>query len=137
MSPRPADEWRANNSSGRRQSSGLFGLARIVPPSLLGFAITNGFTFGLDPAILAGLHGGLRLRKGRPREPAPIGIEFEHAAGGGGSRAAGRIPALHRRCENQTAADNGRPRGLCGAGLFQTGELTDGERGENWGDRAR
>ena len=37
-----------------------FGLAGILPPSLLGFAIINGFTFGLDLGLLITLHGGLR-----------------------------------------------------------------------------
>jgi putative flippase GtrA len=37
-----------------------FGLAGIVPPSLLGFAVINGFTFGLDLGLLITLHGGLR-----------------------------------------------------------------------------
>lgn len=33
-----------------------WGLSRIVPPSLLGFAIINGFTFGVDMALLTVLH---------------------------------------------------------------------------------
>lgn len=37
-----------------------FGLARVVPPSLLGYVIINGFTFCVDLALLTGLHGGLR-----------------------------------------------------------------------------
>jgi putative flippase GtrA len=36
-----------------------FGLSRLVPPSLLGFVIINGFTFGVDLALLTVLHGGL------------------------------------------------------------------------------
>lgn len=36
-----------------------FGLARIVPPSLLGYAIINGSTFACDLALLTALHGGL------------------------------------------------------------------------------
>ena len=36
-----------------------FGLAGIVPPSLLGFAVINGFTFALDLGLLTTLHGGL------------------------------------------------------------------------------
>jgi putative flippase GtrA len=37
-----------------------FGLAGIIPPSLLGFAVINGFTFALDLGLLITLHGGLR-----------------------------------------------------------------------------
>lgn len=36
-----------------------FGLSRLVPPSLLGFAIINGFTFGVDLALLTVFRGGL------------------------------------------------------------------------------
>ena len=36
-----------------------FGLAGIIPPSLLGFAVINGFTFTLDLGLLTALHGGL------------------------------------------------------------------------------
>ncbi len=35
-----------------------FGLGRVVAPTLLGFAIINGFTFGVDLAILTLCHGG-------------------------------------------------------------------------------
>lgn len=40
-----------------------WGLSRIVPPSLLGFAIINGFTFAVDIALLTILHSlvGLAL----------------------------------------------------------------------------
>jgi putative flippase GtrA len=37
-----------------------FGLSRIVPPSLLGFAVINGFTFGVDIALLTVLHSVLQ-----------------------------------------------------------------------------
>jgi putative flippase GtrA len=37
-----------------------FGLARIVAPSLLGFAVINLFTFAVDLLLLTTLHGGLR-----------------------------------------------------------------------------
>ena len=37
-----------------------FGLAGIVPPSLLGFAVINGCTFAVDLGLLTILHGGLR-----------------------------------------------------------------------------
>ncbi|MFC5105817.1 GtrA family protein [Kibdelosporangium philippinense] len=36
-----------------------FGLSRIVPPSLLGFAVINSFTFGVDLLLLFLLHGVL------------------------------------------------------------------------------
>ncbi|GAA1031709.1 MULTISPECIES: GtrA family protein [Amycolatopsis] len=36
-----------------------FGLSRIVAPSFLGFAVINGFTFGVDLALLTLFHGGL------------------------------------------------------------------------------
>ncbi len=38
-----------------------FGLNKIVPPSLPGFAVINGFTFGVDLTILSLLHGWLPL----------------------------------------------------------------------------
>jgi len=37
-----------------------FGLAGIVAPSLLGFAVINLFTFAVDLLLLTALHGGLR-----------------------------------------------------------------------------
>ena len=49
-----------------------FGLARIVPPSLLGFAIINGFTFGVDLLLLTVLHGELRL-------PLPLAVTAAYA----------------------------------------------------------
>jgi putative flippase GtrA len=36
-----------------------FGLARVVPPTLLGYAVVNGGTFTLDLLLLSALHGGL------------------------------------------------------------------------------
>jgi len=44
-----------------------FGLAGILPPSLLGFAIINSFTFTIDLGVLTTLHGGLRW-------PLPVSI---------------------------------------------------------------
>jgi putative flippase GtrA len=44
-----------------------FGLAGIVPPSLLGFAVINSFTFAVDLGLLTTLHGGLRW-------PLPVSI---------------------------------------------------------------
>ncbi|WP_307832181.1 GtrA family protein [Prauserella cavernicola] len=36
-----------------------FGLARIVPPTFLGFVLINSFTFGVDLVLLTLLHGAL------------------------------------------------------------------------------
>ena len=44
-----------------------FGLAGIVAPSLLGFAVINLFTFSVDLLLLTALHGGLRW-------PLPVSI---------------------------------------------------------------
>ena len=44
-----------------------FGLAEILPPSLLGFVVINGFTFTVDLGILTTLHSGLRW-------PLPVSI---------------------------------------------------------------
>ena|SRR5690349_3113094 len=38
-----------------------FGLSRVVAPSFLGFTLINGFTFGVDLLLLAGLRSGLGL----------------------------------------------------------------------------
>jgi putative flippase GtrA len=38
-----------------------FGLAHVVAPSFLGFALINGFTFGIDLLLLAVLRSGLGL----------------------------------------------------------------------------
>ena len=38
-----------------------FGLSRVVAPSFLGFAIINGFTFGIDLMLLMMFRGGLGL----------------------------------------------------------------------------
>ena len=53
-----------------------FGLAGIVPPSLLGFAVINSFTFAIDLGLLTTLHGGLR----RPL-PASITVAYLTAFG--------------------------------------------------------
>jgi putative flippase GtrA len=37
-----------------------FGLSRIVPPSFIGFAIINGFTFSVDLGLLSLCHGVLK-----------------------------------------------------------------------------
>jgi putative flippase GtrA len=44
-----------------------FGLAEILPPSLLGFAVINSITFAVDLGLLTTLHGGLRW-------PLPVSI---------------------------------------------------------------
>ncbi|WP_328526333.1 hypothetical protein [Kribbella sp. NBC_00359] len=38
-----------------------WGLSRVVPPSLLGFAVINGFTFAVDLALLTVLRSWVRL----------------------------------------------------------------------------
>jgi putative flippase GtrA len=38
-----------------------WGLARVVPPSLVGFAVINGFTFGVDIVLLSVLHSVAHL----------------------------------------------------------------------------
>ena len=43
------------------------GLSSIVAPTFLGFCLINGLTFGVDLAILTGLHSGLRL-------PVPVAV---------------------------------------------------------------
>jgi putative flippase GtrA len=50
-----------------------FGLAGIVPPSFLGFAVINSFTFGVDLALLYVLHGVLGLM-------LPLSITCAYAA---------------------------------------------------------
>jgi putative flippase GtrA len=48
-----------------------FGLAGIVAPSLLGFAVINLFTFSVDLLLLTALHGGLRW-------PLPVSITVSY-----------------------------------------------------------
>lgn len=48
-----------------------FGLSRVVPPNMLGFAVINGFTFGCDLALLAAFHGGLHW-------PVPVSITLSY-----------------------------------------------------------
>lgn len=36
-----------------------FGLSRVIPPNLLGYAVINGFTFAVDILLLTLFHGGL------------------------------------------------------------------------------
>lgn len=44
-----------------------FGLASVVAPTFLGFCLINGLTFGIDLAILTGLHGWLHV-------PVPVAV---------------------------------------------------------------
>jgi len=60
-----------------------FGLARIVPPSLLGFAVINGFTFAVDLLLLTAFHGGLRW-------PLPVSITVAYLTAFGLSYALNR-----------------------------------------------
>ena len=49
-----------------------FGLDSIVAPTFLGFAVLNGFTFGVDLILLTGLHSGLRI-------PLPVAVTAAYA----------------------------------------------------------
>jgi putative flippase GtrA len=53
-----------------------FGLAGVVPPRLLGFAVLSVVTFGADLALLTALHGGLRL-------PLAVSITLAYAVASG------------------------------------------------------
>jgi putative flippase GtrA len=53
-----------------------FGLARIVAPNMLGFAVINTCTFTLDLALLTALHGGLRW-------PVPVSITLSYLTASG------------------------------------------------------
>jgi putative flippase GtrA len=61
-----------------------FGLARLVPPTLLGFAVINGGTFTLDLLLLTALHGGLRW-------PVPVSITLSYLAASGLSYLLNRV----------------------------------------------
>ena len=50
-----------------------FGLARVIPPTLLGFAVINGSTFTLDLVLLTVLHGRLHW-------PVPASITLSYLA---------------------------------------------------------
>ncbi len=52
------------------------GLAGIVAPSLLGFAVINAFTFAVDLAVLTALHGRLDW-------PLPVSITLAYTAAAG------------------------------------------------------
>jgi len=53
-----------------------FGLARIVAPNMLGFAVINSCTFTVDLALLTALHGGLRW-------PVPVSITLSYLTASG------------------------------------------------------
>jgi putative flippase GtrA len=53
-----------------------FGLARIVAPNMLGFAVINTGTFTVDLALLTALHGGLRW-------PVPVSITLSYLTASG------------------------------------------------------
>ncbi|HEX7658267.1 MAG TPA: GtrA family protein [Pseudonocardiaceae bacterium] len=48
-----------------------FGLSRVIAPTLVGFLIVNGSTFGVDMGLLIGLHGGLHW-------PLPVSITLSY-----------------------------------------------------------
>jgi putative flippase GtrA len=61
-----------------------FGLARVVPPSLLGYAIINSCTFALDLTLLTIFHGVLRW-------PLPVAITLSYATASGLSYTLNRV----------------------------------------------
>jgi putative flippase GtrA len=61
-----------------------FGLAEILPPSLLGFAVINGFTFAVDLAVLTTLHSGLSW-------PLPVSITVAYSTAFGLSYLLNRV----------------------------------------------
>jgi putative flippase GtrA len=61
-----------------------FGLSRILPASLLGFAVINGFTFSIDLGVLTTLHGGLRW-------PLPVSITVAYVTAFGLSYLLNRV----------------------------------------------
>ncbi len=74
----------AGASAGERFGAGMaavvrrlpFGLDRVIAPNLLGFAVINSVTFGLDLALLTALHGGLRW-------PVPVSITASYVIASG------------------------------------------------------
>jgi putative flippase GtrA len=53
-----------------------FGLAAIVPPTLLGYILINGFTFAVDLTLLTALHGALHW-------PLPVAITGSYVTANG------------------------------------------------------
>jgi putative flippase GtrA len=61
-----------------------FGLDTVVAPTLLGFAVINGFTFGVDLLLLTALRSGLGL-------PVPLAVTVAYACAFGMSYLANRV----------------------------------------------
>jgi putative flippase GtrA len=61
-----------------------FGLARVVPPTLLGYLLINGFTFTVDLTLLTVFHGVLRW-------PLPLAITCSYATANGLSYTLNRL----------------------------------------------
>ena len=61
-----------------------FGLAGILAPSLLGFAVINSVTFAVDLAVLTAVHGGLDW-------PLPASITFAYITASGLSYLLNRV----------------------------------------------
>jgi putative flippase GtrA len=74
-------------------------LARVVPPTLLGFAVINGGTFTLDLLLLTVLHGGLHW-------PVPASITLSYLA------ASGLSYLLNRALNFRSRAAVGRQSGV-------------------------
>jgi putative flippase GtrA len=53
-----------------------FGLARVVAPNMLGFAVISAVSFTLDIALLIAFHGRLRW-------PVPVSVALAYLAGAG------------------------------------------------------
>jgi putative flippase GtrA len=75
-----------------------FGLSRVVPANLVGYAIINGGTFGVDLGLLTALHGALHW-------PLPVAITLSYLAAFGISFALNRTLnfASHAPLGRQTA----------------------------------
>lgn len=61
-----------------------FGLAEVVPPSVIGYLLINLCTFFLDLTLLAVFHGGLRW-------PVPLAVTLSYGTAGMVSYAANRV----------------------------------------------
>jgi putative flippase GtrA len=61
-----------------------FGLAGVVPPSVIGYLLINLCTFFLDLALLAAFHGALRW-------PVPLAVTLSYGTAGMVSYAANRV----------------------------------------------
>ncbi|GAB4085668.1 hypothetical protein GCM10028784_22980 [Myceligenerans cantabricum] len=76
-----------------------WGLSRVVPPTLLGFALINGSTFAFDILLLTALHGGLGL-------PVAVSVTLAYAC------ALGLAFVLNRVLNFRSHAPVGRQAGL-------------------------